>query len=90
MRITPLLGPYRRVLWWSWGGGLFLMSEVPLCIAAVLAATPVSLLERSDARTGENATCDTPGQLQGYLAHQKTPTPLGPPSDPRHRPTVGS
>ena len=28
--------------------------------------------------------------LQGYLAHRKTPTPLGPPWDPRHRPTVGS
>jgi len=23
--------------------------------------------------------------LQGYLAHKKTPTPLGPPEDPRHR-----
>ena len=34
MRNTPLLGPYSRtvlrVLWWSWRGGLFLMSEVPL------------------------------------------------------------
>ena len=28
--------------------------------------------------------------LQGYLAHKKTPTPLGPPQDPCHRPTVGS
>ena len=28
--------------------------------------------------------------LQGYLAHKKMPTPLGPPTDPRHRPTVGS
>ena len=28
--------------------------------------------------------------LQGYLANKKTPTPLGPPLDPRHRPTVGS
>ena len=31
--ITPL-GPYSRAmpraLWWSWGGGLFLISEVPL------------------------------------------------------------
>ena len=26
--------------------------------------------------------------VQGYLAHQKTPTPLGPPEDPRHRPTI--
>jgi len=34
IRNTPLLGPYSRtiprVLWWSFGGGLFLMSEVPL------------------------------------------------------------
>ena len=28
--------------------------------------------------------------LQEYLAHKKTPTPQGPPRDPRHRPTVGS
>ena len=28
--------------------------------------------------------------LQGYLAHKETPTPLRPPSDPRHSPTVGS
>ena len=28
--------------------------------------------------------------IQGYLAHKKTPTPLGPPQDPRHRPTLGS
>ena len=26
----------------------------------------------------------------GYLDHKKTPTPLGPAKDPRHRPTVGS
>ena len=29
-------------------------------------------------------------RLQGYLAHKKTPTPLEPPYDPRHKPTVGS
>ena len=28
--------------------------------------------------------------LQSFLAHKKTPTPLGPPKDPRHRPTEGS
>ena len=28
--------------------------------------------------------------FQGYLTHKKTPTPLGPPQDPRHMPTVGS
>ena len=35
MKNMPFLGPYSktlsRVLWWSQGGGLFLMSEVPLC-----------------------------------------------------------
>ena len=28
--------------------------------------------------------------VQGHLAHKKTPIPLGPPWDPRNRPTVGS
>jgi hypothetical protein len=28
--------------------------------------------------------------VQGYLAHKKTSTPLGPPQDPRHRPSLGS
>jgi hypothetical protein len=28
--------------------------------------------------------------VQGYLAHKKTPTPMGPPQDIRHKPTVGS
>ena len=28
-------------------------------------------------------------RLQGYLAHKKTPTPLGPPYDTGNRPTVG-
>ena len=31
-----------------------------------------------------------PKPLHGYLAHKKTPTPLGAPQDPRHRPTVRS
>ena len=30
------------------------------------------------------------GLVQGYLAHKKTPTPLGTPYDPRHSPTVES
>ena len=29
-------------------------------------------------------------RLQGYLAHKKTPNPLGPPQVPRHRDAVGS
>ena len=28
--------------------------------------------------------------IQGYLAHKKQPTPLGPPLEPRRGPTVGS
>ena len=28
--------------------------------------------------------------VQGYLAHKKTPNPLWPPYEPRHRSTVGS
>ena len=27
---------------------------------------------------------------QGYLAHKKPPTPLGPPQGPRQSPTIGS
>jgi hypothetical protein len=30
IRERLLLGPYSRALWWSWGGGRFFMSEVPL------------------------------------------------------------
>ena len=34
IRNNPTLGPYSRTIprvrWWSYGGGLFLMSEVPL------------------------------------------------------------
>jgi len=30
------------------------------------------------------------GPLEGYLSHEKQPTPLGPPQGPRHRPTVES
>jgi len=29
-------------------------------------------------------------RLQGYLAHEKQPPPLGPPKDLRYSPTVGS
>jgi len=38
----------------------------------------------------EHTTPITGRPLQGYLAHKKTPTPQGPPYDPKHRPTVGS
>ena len=29
-------------------------------------------------------------RVQSYLAHKKNPSPLGPPYEPRHSPTVGS
>ena len=31
-----------------------------------------------------------PQNVQGYLAHKNSPTPLGPPWDSKHRPSVGS
>jgi hypothetical protein len=34
--------------------------------------------------------CYPHSRLQGYLAHKKRHSPLGPPQGPRHRPTVGS
>jgi len=38
----------------------------------------------------ENLEAARSEALQGYLADEKTPTSLGPPSDRRHMPTVGS
>ena len=37
-----------------------------------------------------NETLELHRMVHGYLAHKKTPTPLGPPQDPRRRPTVES
>ena len=34
--------------------------------------------------------CAEYARLQGYLAHKKTPLPLGPPYDPKYSPTIGS
>ena len=51
---------------------------------------PLNLLV--GAQTGRHVKL-APGHdvgVQGYLAHKKTPTLLGPPLDPGHRPTVGS
>jgi len=56
---------------------LFLMSEVPL--QRQVMCTPHIAFE---ARQGSG--------LQGYLAHMKTPTPLGPPEAPMHSSTGGS
>jgi hypothetical protein len=38
----------------------------------------------------EDESNGTGVDIQGCLAHKKTPTPLGPPRDPRHVPTVKS
>ena len=58
----------------------------PVLDLGLIAAAHAPLLHRNPLR-------QTPRPwhtLQGYLAHKKTPTPPGPPKDPRHRPTVGS
>ena len=52
------------------GGGLFLMSEVPL-YHPLFADVATSALQRALVLFRPNAG------LQGYLAHKKTPTPLG-------------
>jgi len=50
--------------------------------------TPVHVLV---SRFGRASACEAQRvHVKGYLAHETTPTPLGPPQDPRHRPTVGS
>ena len=60
------------------------MSEVPL---ETLCTPPHGQVPGS----GGASVADARGlSLQGYLAHKKTPTSLGSPQDPRHRPTVGS
>ena len=41
-------------------------------------------------RSAKSTVRLTERDVQGYLAHKKTPPSLGPPQDPRHRPTVGS
>ena len=79
IRTPPLLGPYSRnklrVLRWSYGEWVFLMSEVPLYPAPFLWAA--SILSR--AGSGVRPLRARIILLQGYLAHKKTPTPLGPP-----------
>jgi len=61
------------------------MSEVPLY-------TVLALRIGSGVPLGEPLLTPALSEhfLQGYLAHKKTLTLLGPPSAPRHRPTVGS
>ena len=57
-----------------------------LCTAVLITLEPLLSLKRCFLNYGREMTVE----LQGYLAHTKTPTPLGPPKDPRHRPLVGS
>ena len=77
MRKRNPLGPFRRpmprVLGGSQGGWRFLMVEVALNISSRRAFWLVAV--ESDG-------------VKGYLAHKKSPIPLGPPWLPRHRPTV--
>ena len=44
----------------------------------------------TNARTQERRNATAVERIQGHLAHKTTPTPLGPPYDPGHGPTVGS
>ena len=48
-RNKPPVGPYSRptprVLWWSWGGALFLMSESPLYTPATRSRTVKNTLD---------------------------------------------
>ena len=59
---------------WGGGGGISPMSEVPPCHSTTIDH------ENFKSRSG----------LQGYLAHKKTPTPVGHPQDSKHRPAVWS
>ena len=66
-------------LWWSYGGGVFLMSEVPLWIWWEGFAHAQSPPARSHI-----ANCRGKATLKGYLAHEKHP-PVGPCSSPMPR-----
>ena len=72
IRNTPLLGPYSgpitRVVWWSYGGGA----------GSYERGTPV---QQEDAPPSKAwiEVLNVSFSLQGYLAHKKTLTPLGPP-----------
>ena len=79
---TPV-GPYRRprVVGGVQGGWAF------SCERGTPVHRTVPALSRTLPRWG---ACMRGGGVQGYLAHKKMPTLPEPPSDPRHRPTVGS
>ena len=69
IRKTLSLGPYGRdmprALWWPYGGGLFLMSEVPLYQVRGVVPAGGAFAE---------AVRSVP-PLQGCLAHKKCPPP---------------
>ena len=71
------------------GGGGVLISEVPLqfalCPNVSFCPAPGRERERDLSKPAPGLSA---GVLQGYLAHEKTPTPLEPPKDTRHGPTV--
>ena len=75
------LGPYRRpmprVLGGSWGGGRFLMGEVPLKVKTQQSG-PFSAEKCSREGDPEPFEPDPQQHSQGYLEHNKTPPPLGP------------
>ena len=45
---------------------------------------------RPDGLAGRRGAGVLVSEIRGFLAHKTTPTHLGLPQDPRHRPTVGS
>ena len=72
IRNTSLLEPYSRnipeVLWWSYGEGLFLMSEVPLYSTTARGSS--AALE-----TRKSSSPNHPKRVQGHITHKKTHPP---------------
>ena len=67
-----------RVPGGSWEGGPFLMGEVPLHHDRIRA--PRSRSIGLEVRLiGGGSKVYSAGSVKGYLAHKKTPNPLGPP-----------
>ena len=70
------------------------MSEVPCTVTVTDTATMSSIPPVTSGRRHVRLEVTACGvgdpHLQGYLARMKPPIPLGPSSEPRHGPTVGS
>ena len=64
-------------MWWSYEGGLFLMSEVPLYRVLVISALPRLLQKVGVTRQFPSApeALGRSSLLQGYLAHKKQRSP---------------